>query len=37
MNRARANDDEQPTLGIFALDDGDGFIARLDDGFSRLG
>lgn len=36
VNRARANDDEQPALGVFALDNGDSFIAGLDDSLSRL-
>jgi hypothetical protein len=40
VNGARANDDEQPALGVSALDNGDGFIATLENrfaGFCRLG
>jgi hypothetical protein len=34
VDGAWPNDDEQPALGVFALDDGDGLIAPGEDGFA---
>jgi hypothetical protein len=37
VDGAWADDDEQPALGVLALNDGDGLIAAGEDGFARLG